>query len=351
MTNPSASTTPPTKVRIPWIDTAKGICILLVILQHSANFVESNYPLSTGFMTFRMPLYFILSGLFFKSYSGFLDFTVRKINKLIIPYIFWFAALGVLLPIIIWQTTGHSVWYYDGYGLEVFQGIFDECNNCNPHIWFLSCLFIVNVLFYLVILVSKDRVWLILSLSLTLGCTGLLLSCLEIDLPYFLDSSLSSVPFFAFGWYLRKYTRFLHIENSHENTVKTLRWVAVFVVILCIANVGRCNIVFNTYGGWLGCLVLYPYGIAGTLGILSLSRIWGTVPVVSYLGRYSIIVLCTHGFTLQLSYAMVNPWIEERHVVHWCTFFLTALLSMPIIAFCKKYLPYFTAQKDLIKMP
>jgi len=32
--------------RIGWIDLAKGICIVLVVLSHVSNFVEVDYPLS-----------------------------------------------------------------------------------------------------------------------------------------------------------------------------------------------------------------------------------------------------------------------------------------------------------------
>ena len=59
------------KERIGYIDLAKGICILLVVLDHVANegyFWSGNYPLNEVFDQMRMPLYFILSGLFFKDY-------------------------------------------------------------------------------------------------------------------------------------------------------------------------------------------------------------------------------------------------------------------------------------------
>lgn len=39
--------------------------------------------------TFRMPLYYFLSGLFFKTYRGFFDFVLKKINKLLIPFAFF----------------------------------------------------------------------------------------------------------------------------------------------------------------------------------------------------------------------------------------------------------------------
>ena len=61
------------KERIEYIDLAKGICILLVVLDHIAGyryFSDGNYPMNDIFEQTRMPLYFILSGLFFKDYGG-----------------------------------------------------------------------------------------------------------------------------------------------------------------------------------------------------------------------------------------------------------------------------------------
>ena len=56
--------------RIVYIDLAKGICILLVVLDHISNegyFSSGDYPLNEIFEQTRMPLYFILSGLFFNA--------------------------------------------------------------------------------------------------------------------------------------------------------------------------------------------------------------------------------------------------------------------------------------------
>ena len=46
--------------------------------------------------TFRMPLYYFLSGLFFKPYNGFFNFAIRKANKLLIPFFFFYFCTGVI---------------------------------------------------------------------------------------------------------------------------------------------------------------------------------------------------------------------------------------------------------------
>ena len=76
--------------RIEYIDLAKGFCIILVVLFHcDIYFYHIGYEFNTMVgNTFRMPLYYFLSGLFFKPYNGFFNFAIRKANKLLIPFLF-----------------------------------------------------------------------------------------------------------------------------------------------------------------------------------------------------------------------------------------------------------------------
>ena len=63
--------------RIDFVDLTKGVCIILVVMAHVGGAFEQ---LDTNSMLscFRMPLYFFISGVFFKSYEGLLGFILRK---------------------------------------------------------------------------------------------------------------------------------------------------------------------------------------------------------------------------------------------------------------------------------
>ena len=91
------------KQRIEYIDLAKGFCILLVVLSHILAFYRTSLPYDSVLKCFRMPLYFFLSGVFFKQYENFLGFFKRKINKLLIPFLFFFVTLGLLLPEVLYK--------------------------------------------------------------------------------------------------------------------------------------------------------------------------------------------------------------------------------------------------------
>ena len=59
-----------TKQRIAYIDFMKGFCILLVVAFH-IDYTIFETPYNFMLQQFRVPMYFFLSGLFFKEYNGF----------------------------------------------------------------------------------------------------------------------------------------------------------------------------------------------------------------------------------------------------------------------------------------
>ena len=118
--------------RIEYIDLAKGICILLVVLDHISGFGyfrNGDYPMNDIFEQTRMPLYFILSGLFFKDYAGGIkEFLLRKFNRILVPYLFF---------MIVYRLLVKAVYLLSGFSIgEIWAPL-----------WFLLCLFWMNGIF------------------------------------------------------------------------------------------------------------------------------------------------------------------------------------------------------------
>ncbi len=67
--------------RIDFVDLVKGICIILVVMSHVGGIFDK-IDYHSMIDCFRLPLYFFISGIFFKSYEGFAGFLKRKVNKL-----------------------------------------------------------------------------------------------------------------------------------------------------------------------------------------------------------------------------------------------------------------------------
>src|ERR1700761_4623874 len=111
----------PAGPRVDWIDYAKGICIVMVVMMHSVLGVELAAG-QTGFMhplvafakPFRMPDFFLISGLFLplvidRDWRTFLD---RKVVHFAYFYVLWVTIqFGFKAP----AFAAESSWAHAGY--------------------------------------------------------------------------------------------------------------------------------------------------------------------------------------------------------------------------------------------
>ncbi|MGQ0685405.1 acyltransferase family protein [Bradyrhizobium sp.] len=123
MTPNGTSATPdrPAASRVDWVDYAKGICIVMVVMMHSVLGVEKAAG-ETGFMhalvtfatPFRMPDFFLISGLFLsvvidRDWRTYLD---RKVVHFAYFYVLWAAIqFGFKAP----GLAAESSWAHVGY--------------------------------------------------------------------------------------------------------------------------------------------------------------------------------------------------------------------------------------------
>lgn len=333
------------KDRIKYIDLAKVFCILLVVFGHSTGPLNSpEYFLKDTLSMFRMPLYFFLSGLFFKTYEGFGSFLKRKINKLLIPFLFWHVLFVVSVPFVSKTETFslHLFWDY----------LLPGGDPHNTALWFLHCLFVLNIVFYLLVLVcgkiSNDRMRAAISCLnvIAIGCCGFVLSRYGIHLPIKLETVFTAMPFFAIG-YAIGCDRSILTNNRYD------RWlIPVAVLCFCLTVLfatGETGYRFNTYSN-LSVFQIYGGGITGIVFILFLSKKLVSLPLISYIGKYSIMLLVTH---LPMVWYM-SFFINKLGLLWWETSILSTIIIilsyLLLIPLFKTFLPYVTAQKDIIKI-
>ena len=384
--------------RIDFVDLAKGICILLVVLYHI------NLPIPFMEMTscFRMPLYFILSGLFFKDYGGFKFFFVKKTNKLAIPWFFFYTFYAAFIPLyfilygVFFKDYGGfkyvcvnnkirlaipSTFFYTSGAVvlavllylafpfryeELYSGtdqilafFYEKPHRLPVSIWFLLCLFILNLLFYFVFAASKrisnlfsntnsSRPFVIslISISLIIGCFGYYLNVVHVNLYMHVDSALTVMPFFCFGFLLRKYTNVLY-----PNRFDKYNFLFIIIAFLLIYAIGHFKSSYRYNSYQVSLVILYFTGIIGTVAILFIAKYIKKLPIISYIGRYSIIVLCTHEFIIITTRTLLNATHLDINDFLRLIVILTIVIAIEtiiVIPFMIKYLPHVTAQKDII---
>ena len=326
------------KDRIIWIDLAKGFCILLVVLSHVADYIYIDVPFSEQMSSFRMPLYFVLSGMFFKQYDGFVGFFKRKANKLLVPFLFFLITTSVIPYAIVNQENSLNLFFTEENG-PVY----------NFAIWFLLCLFEINILFYAIQILSfklttEYRFTFVLVVSVLLGCFGIFLGVNDCRLPFYIGTAFTAMPFFAFGWWLRNNTSFLSSPVSPVLDVSIIVFCSLIVYFCADRVIYSSNIIpINSFA------LVHLCGIAGTMMVLIIAKFLKTLPLVSFWGRYSIIILCTH----QIVIIIVQHFIKSVFVgslLFLMLFLLTVIICHILILFMKRFMPHVTAQKDLIRI-
>lgn len=332
------------KKRIEFIDLAKGFCILFVLFTHAKGGFDVSSAFDLAMASFRMPLYFILSGLFFKEYNGLLDFAKRKTNKLLIPFVFFYIIIALCFPFVIEAM-------YSGFikneGINYLFCFYNENFNGMPMgIWFLWCLFIVNILFYTLIIISKNlkyQIATLIILSIILGWAGIYLGQERINLPLYLDTALTAIPFFCFGYIIRKFTNVLYPNRYDKYTIPFA--IICFVLVYTFAY-DRLSFRMNEFD--VNAFSVYACGILGAMGTLFLSKRIKHLPFVSTMGRYSIMVLCSHQIIMLALHLAIKQYDINNWYGVWIVFVITSVISYLLISPMKKFLPYVTAQKDIL---
>ena len=336
--------------RIEYIDLAKGMCIMLVVVFHIFAYYQISMPAGYFFRAFRMPLYFFLSGVFFKTYGSFGNFLRKKTNKLLIPFVFFYLTLSVFISIFLYKYFGIVIEKAKNFDiLPALTEFITRENFPNSPLWFLLCLFEVNLLFFLCHSIAykfKNSQRILIALTMSLGMFGLLFSLLKVNLPMFIDSSMTSLPFFMMGYLTSRQTSLLKPNKLDKYWAYLIIACFAFVFIFAAHHV---SYKMNSFGG-IAYLTLYPCGFFGTIGIMYLAKRLNHLPLVSYWGRYSIMILVTHRIVYQvfspLAIHLSGGVNTGTVLVNMVMTMLSYLLLIPIM---KKYLPHVTAQKDILK--
>lgn len=317
--------------RIEFVDLAKGICILLVVLHHclSMEYMEI-------FVYLRMPFYFFISGLFFKDYGSFFHLIIKKTNKLIIPFVFFYSLTWAIH--LMFEIIKPGFWTYEGHFITDLLGV----SFINVPIWFLLCLFWCNVTFYFVNKYCSNRVRPFLVLLYAIfGC---ILMKAGVFCPTYYFQSFSALPFFYFGSELR-YSKIIVSDSTWQQMIVAFVLIGLVIVFHLVSN-DNVVYIYNTYHGNL--LFYYLKSLMMILAVILICKRIKRLPVISFCGRYSIVILGIHAIYIQIAYHIPN-WIGHSSFENWIQFLFVLFMSIVSIPIFIKIFPYFTAQKNLIK--
>lgn len=157
------------KRRIAWADYVRGIAIILVVNKHlimgleGAKISLNPYVVAFNdvFFNFRMPVFFILSGIFIgKSLAKQTTFQLilNRLNTIMYPYLIW-SFIQITLQILLSKFTNAKKTIFD-YTYILYK----------PHMieqfWYLYALFLVTVLYVIIKVYLKPNIYLQLGLGI-----------------------------------------------------------------------------------------------------------------------------------------------------------------------------------------
>lgn len=333
-----------TNNRIDFIDLTKGLCIILVVMGHVGGvFAVLDYH--NMISAFRMPLYFFISGIFFKSYEGLNGFLLRKVNRLLIPFLFFFF-LSFAAMFVIGRLIPHA--FNIPLQLKdlfvVFVG--HDLIRSDPPIWFFLALFNCSIIFYLVHYLKEKHLMLMFAIIIFIGALGFYLGKAQIVLPCYLDVSMTVLPFYALGFWIRRYNFFISPHHRFDRIIPLYVFLTMIILYFTATKLGmRCN---SSSGN---IFQFYIAGMAGILAILLICKKIKYIHTVSYIGRYSIITLGLHGSLLHFIYPLVTKIIPYQSIRDVLVFVFVILLCLFFTPLMLKYFPQFVAYKDFFEVP
>lgn len=210
--------------RKQWIDIAKGIGIVAVVLGHSGS---GNHYISHYLYWFHMPLFFIIAGYLHKqpdSWAMFAQRTRKKTVCLLVPYVaFYLTLLPVYkivsgLPLVITLADLKRLIL----GGQMFGSLFAP-------FWFITVLYLSQVTFSLLLLKVKDskKLAAILAVSYILAYLDSLYTQTVYDykVMWNADVVLLAVVYYGAGYLLR----------SHNGTGRpSLVWGSLLITFLAV---------------------------------------------------------------------------------------------------------------------
>ena len=303
--------------RIQYIDTMRGIGIILVILQHCIGSVSE--PLSRFIQAFHMPLFFFISGLCMKRGKvGGPKLIIRKAKTILVPHIT--LCIITLVTIVLSDVVLNkraSFADIDPFGIFLTM-------------WFLPTLFCMKIIMIPILQICKKR----LTISImTLGI--IFIFCITDYSKYnIVQQTLCALVFGFIGFLLRPY--FDRYVQS-RSVVKGLGWLSLISVAFLSVYNEPIAIYMIQYGNKLFFIII---ALIAILSIADISLSICNSRFLDWLGRTSIFI---YVIQFLITRGMVSIFSRVLHDYGYPYYFLPFLASLCLcvclVPLLEKYVP------------
>ena len=284
--------------REKWIDNAKGLAMLMVIIGHLSGDLTGIWDFSFVY-GIHLVMFFILAGYTTRKKEITSEFLNQKFHRLMIPYFITCGAIMLtdIVNCYMWHDgTVETVTRVIGVdltrnffasGSATYFGTIDIGTRIGA-IWFLPAMFFAVVFFQIVLKYSEDRDDIAGILSAGIAVLGVI-TARFIWFPFSVQAGMMATFFFWIGYIVKK-----------QQLLSKLRWyhyIIAQIILLIGIYKGYCNVAFANadINDWM---ISIAVGLSGCL-LVYLCAVLYRGKILEYIGKNSLIVLCTHLYALE----------------------------------------------------
>lgn len=325
------------KTRLGWVDVARGITILLVVMGHA----NLPYQIQSFLQPFRLPLFYFTAGYIF-NYERHRDalgnYLSQRLRRLVPPY-FCTAAFFYFVWLVVSNYT-HQDWAYDP--VKQLAGIFlasgmshgtgDYVIRFDLALWFLGCMAVSTVIFVELLHFFRNEgshVPLLMA-SAGVACLGRVIGD-YVALPWSADVAMIAQFFFVMGFLLRR----------HGTTFQDAR-ILVFMFALYFALYWTGDLTDMNHRIYPDFSKFILAGLAGTYVVFAISKKIAQLAEtevgarhvsagLEFLGRNTMVIMAFHmggNYLRDLFEEQVLGRIPAYPSPFWPTFLWLSLASM-----------------------
>lgn len=302
--------------RIEEIDILKAFGIILMIMGHIGFGMYFDYWIHA----FHMPMFYIISGFLYSHKSiSIRKFIYKKVKSLLVPY-FIFGIIHYFIYLLISISNNNStdlfvpvlhLFFINTYGLPIAGAL-----------WFLTSLFFVDLIYYLIDRQNKINKNL---LVVVITFIGVFLPKI-VRLPYALDTAFVGTGLFHIGYILKNCKHF----NIKENFINALFLIGMGSILIFLN--GYINVREGLYSN---VIIFVIVSVVMTVGLYILAKI--LIPFIPdilkneliFIWKNSIVYLCLNQLVILIIIkAFYFIQLADNTIILLITKSITFVLSM-----------------------
>jgi acyltransferase len=334
-------------MRISWIDNAKAMALLLIMLGHTKFSVE--YPNFDDYTSsFKIPLFFFISGYLVNNghiKKGFNHFFKIQIQRLLKPYLsFWIISYLYWLPMSLTKSSqglqAQSTLYTPIFGF--FYGI-NETLQPNVVLWFFPCIFITSIFFFsLYKYINRNTGSIFLLITIIGLITAYLGNNPKIRLPWNIEIALVALVFFSLGYICKNKNiieKILFDSSLYNLGIAGSLLILLSLIVKFNGHVRMSGMIFGNP------LLFFVASIVGIFAAIYLCHILPKNIALEWISKNSIIIFPLHPILFSLFTGIGitlfhRPYDFKEHLIYYFGYVFTALIiCIPISLLIRKYTP------------